>query len=68
MNRRAVNRVRGLANRLRHRRMRMDRANQFLDRALETEGQRRLSHELGGTRPGHVNAENLIGTSYRQRS
>src|SRR5688572_13518909 len=40
--------------------MRMDRANELLDRALEPERQRRFSHELGGTRTYHLNAENLI--------
>ena len=60
MNRGAVRGVRRLADRLRHRRMRVDRADQLLDRALEPERQRRFGDELGRARADHVDAEDLV--------
>jgi hypothetical protein len=38
-------------------RVRVDRADEFLDRALEAQRQRRLGDELGGARADHVHAE-----------
>ena len=52
--------VRRFADRLRHRRMRVDGADQLLDRALEAQRQRRLGDQLGRARPDHVHAEHLV--------
>ena len=57
---RAVRGVRGLADRFRHRRVRVNGAHQLLDRALEPQRQRRLGHQLGRSRADHVHAENLV--------
>ena len=60
MYRRAVHGVRGFAHRLRHRRVRVDRADQLFDRALEPHGERGLGDELGRARADHVDAEDLV--------
>ena len=60
MYRRAMRGVRRLAHRLRHRRVRVDRADQLFDRALEPQRQRRLGDELGRARADHVHAEDLV--------
>ena len=60
VNRRSVRGVRRLADRLRHRRMRVDRADQLLDRAFEAQRQRGFGDELGRARADHVDAEHLV--------
>ena len=60
MNRGAMSRVRRFSDRLRKRRMRVDRPDQFFDGALEPQRQHRLGHELGGARPDHVDAQHLV--------
>src|SRR5258708_14207516 len=57
---RPVRSVSRLANGLRHRGVRVNRANQFLDCRLETQGQRRLCHELGGAQADHMDAEDFV--------
>src|SRR5258705_41227 len=52
--------VRGLAHGFRHRRVRMNRANELFDRALETQGERRLGDQLRRAGADHVNAEDLV--------
>src|SRR5262245_40900286 len=52
--------MRRLSDSLRHRRVRVDRPDQFFDRALETQRQRRLGDELGRARTDHVDAEDLV--------
>ena len=46
MDGRAVRRVGGFPDRLRHRRMGVDGADQFLDRALEAEGAHLTYHDF----------------------
>src|SRR5687767_2273114 len=58
--RRAMRRVGGLAHGFRHGRVRVDRADELLDRAFELQGHRRFGDELGGARADHVHAENLV--------
>src|ERR687891_117244 len=60
MYRRSMRRVGRFAHRLRHRRMRVDRADQLLDRALETQRERRFGDELRRARTDHVDAEDLV--------
>src|SRR5579864_7452730 len=60
VNRSAVRRVCCLAHCLGHRRMRVNRPNQFLDGRLEPQGDSRLRDELGGARTNQVHAEQLI--------
>src|SRR6185503_13949598 len=60
VNGRAVRRVRGFPDRLRHRRMRVDGTDQLLDRALEAQGRRRLGDQFGRARADHVDAEQLV--------
>src|SRR5512145_2303041 len=55
-----VRRVGRLPHRFRHRRVRMDRANELLDRALETERKSRFRDEFRRAQSDHVDAENLI--------
>src|SRR6187401_2334894 len=56
----AVRGVRRLTHRLRHRRMRVDRANQFFDRAFEPERNSSFGHQLGRARADHVDAQQLV--------
>src|SRR5436305_1750644 len=61
----AVRSVCRLSDRLRHRRMRVDRPDQFLHRALEPQSEGRFGDELRRTRTDHVNAENFVVLSFR---
>ena len=60
MYRRAVRRMRGFADGLRHRRVRVDGADQLFDRALEAQRERRLGDQLRRARADHVHAEDLV--------
>src|SRR5882757_4272762 len=57
MNRRAVRRMRGLADGFSKGRMRVDRANEIFDRRLQPQRNGRLGDELGGSRSDHVDPE-----------
>src|SRR5262245_14122842 len=57
---RAVNRVRSLADGLRHRRMRVNRANQILDRRLQAKRCSGFGDQLRRARADHVHAEQLV--------
>jgi len=52
--------VSGFTDRLGHGRVRVDRANQLLDRALHPQGDGRFGHQLGRARSDDVDAEDLI--------
>ena len=60
MDGRAVRGVRRFADRLRHRRMCVDRANQLFDGALEPQRQRGFGDQLRRARTDHVDAEDLV--------
>ena len=60
MNRCAVRRMRGFAHGFRHRRMRVDGANQLFDGALGPQGQYCLGDQLGGARADDMDAEDLV--------
>src|SRR5580765_1351479 len=57
---RPVCRVRRLAHRLRHRRVRVDGADELFDRALGPEREHGLGHELRRARADDVHAEDLV--------
>src|SRR5262249_27437509 len=57
---RPMRRVGGLSNRFGERRVRVDRANQLLDRRFEPQRHRGLGHQLGRARADHVDAKQLV--------
>src|SRR6267142_1374130 len=57
---RAVRGVSRFADRLGHRRMRVDGANELLDRRLQPQRQSGLRNELGRSHTDHVHAEHLV--------
>ena len=68
MYRRAMRGVSGLADGLRHRRMRVNRANQLFDRRLEAKRHGGFRHQLGRARSNHVHAKHLIVSASPPRS
>src|SRR5258706_7938373 len=60
MNRGPMRCVCGLSYSLRHRRMRVNRAQELFDRAFETQRQRGLGNELGRAPTDHVDAEDFV--------
>ena len=60
MDRGAVRGMGRLANRLGHGRVRVDRAKEFLDRALEAKRQCRFRDQLGRAQADHVHAKYLV--------
>src|SRR5258706_14400384 len=60
VNGRSMRRMRGLADSLRHRRVRVDRPDELLDRAFEPERQGRLGNQFRRARTDHVHAEHLV--------
>src|SRR5689334_3478021 len=60
VNRRPVRRVGRFADGLGHRRVRVDRANEFVHRRLESNGDRRLCHKLSGACADHVDAQHRV--------
>ena len=60
MNRCAVHGVRRLTHRLRHRRMRVNGADEFFDGGFQAQRNAGLRHKLRGARTNHVDAEQLV--------
>src|SRR5689334_881931 len=56
----AVRGMRLFDDRFRHRRMRVDGADQLLDGAFQLQRQRRFGNEFGRARSDHVDAEDLV--------
>ena len=56
----AMRGVRRLTDRLRHRRMRVNRANQLLHRGFRPQRERGFRHQLGGARADDMDAQDLV--------
>ena len=55
-----MHRMRRLADRLRHRRVRVNRSNQLFDGGFEPERGGRFRDQFGRSQPNHVDAEQLV--------